>query len=271
MKRFFNGQRAALGFTLAAAALSASAAPVAINLSTWQERGPAANGNWVVAAGGDSVRQTINNDPTFFVSGVSQVNTTLRGRIRVETSGDDDFVGFVFGFQGPAATGNDMDFLLFDWKQGTQAFGGATAQAGFALSRVQGTITDYLPGFWGHIDSPVFDVLATRYGATEGWQDNVEYEFAMLYQTGRIKIDIAGGNFGAGTTVLDVAGNFNAGSFGFYNYSQAGVRYSGLTEEASPPPPPPPPPGSVPEPAALSLAVLAAGLGATARRQRIKG
>lgn len=252
------------------AALPARAAPVAVDLSTWSERGPAGNGNWVVAAGGGSVLQTVNGDPTFFVGGASQIDTTLRGKIRVETTGDDDYVGFVLGYQAPLGTGNDMNYLLFDWKQASQASGGFTAQEGFSLNRVNGTITNYLPGFWGHTDSTGFDNLATNYGSTLGWVDNVEYDFSILYQSNRVRIDIAGGAFGTGTTVFDVAGVFQAGAFGFYNYSQSMVRYSGITEEATPPedpPPPPPPPNAVPVPGSLSLAALGLGLLVRVRRR----
>jgi hypothetical protein len=256
--------------TLAAAALAAAgsafAAPIAIDLSSWSERGPADNGNWVVAPDGQSVLQTINGDPTFFVSDSDQINTTLRGRIRVGADGDDDYVGFVFGFNGPVANGNDMNYWLFDWKQNTQEFGGQTAQEGFAVSRVNGTITDYLPGFWGHNSSAAFNVLATQYGDNLGWVDNVEYDFTILYQENRLKIDIAGGAFGSGTTVFDLAGSFGSGRFGFYNYSQSSVRYSGLTEEDTPPPPPP---HGVPLPGTLGLAALGLALGlAPARRRR---
>ncbi len=250
-----------------ACALPAWATPIAIDLSTWSKRGPAPNGNWIVAPGGTNVLQTVNGNPTFFVSDSDQINTTLRGRIQVETTGDDDFIGFVFGFNGPDANGNDMDYWLFDWKQATQAFGGQTAREGFAVSRVNGTITDYLPGFWGHTSSAAFNVLATNYGDTLGWQDNVEYDFTILYQSSRLKIDIAGGAFGTGTTVFDLAGTFGTGRFGFYNYSQASVRYSGLTEEDTPPPPP----TGVPAPGTLALAALGLLAAAGARRQRQPG
>jgi len=256
--------RASLLALTVTAATTAGAAEVPIDLSSWEKRGVAANGNWVVAPGGNSVLQTINGDPTFFVSPTDQINTTLRGKIKVETTSDDDLIGFVFGFNGPVSTGNDMDFLLFDWKQANQPSGGFTAFEGFALSRVNGSITNYIPGFWGRTDSAGFDNLATNYGTDLGWQDNVEYDFTMLYQDNRIKIDLAGGAFGAGTTIFDIAGTFQTGRFGFYNYSQQSVRYSGLTEEDTPPPPGPTP---VPEPATLALSVLALGLMTGLRRR----
>ncbi len=244
----------------------ALAAP--IDLTTWQKRGPAANGTWNVASGGGSVTQTTNGNPTFFVSPGNFLNSTLSGTIRVVSS-DDDFVGFVFGFQGPAATGNDMNFLLLDWKRGNQTFGGRLAQEGFALSRVNGTITDYNPGFWGHTDSDEFDVLATDYGADRGWRPSILYTFEVLYQENRIEVVVSGGAFGTGETIFDLAGTFEAGRFGFYNYSQAGVTYAGITEEDTPLPPPPPPGGEIPEPTTVGLVgVTLLGVAVVRRRRR---
>jgi hypothetical protein len=215
------------------------------------------------------VTQSINGDPTFFVSPGSFANTVLRGSIRVGSSGDDDFVGFVMGYTSPTAGGNDMNYVLLDWKQASQTFGGVVANEGFALSRVNGTITDYLPGFWGHADSAQFDVLGTNFSSSNGWADNTTYSFEIAYQSSRVTVAVSGGAFTTPTTVLDIAGSFPDGRFGFYNYSQANVTYSGFTLQSLPPdplPPDPPPIPAIPEPSTYAL--MLAGLCAMAWRSR---
>ena len=80
---------------------AAHAAPV--NLTGWIENGFQGNdgaGTWNVQSGNDSVLQTINGEPTvFFDPGTNSQGTALAGTIEVETTGDDDFIGFVLGYQ----------------------------------------------------------------------------------------------------------------------------------------------------------------------------
>jgi hypothetical protein len=235
-----------------------------VDLSTWTQQGPLGNGRWTVAPGGQSVTQGINGDPTFFVSPGNVLNQTIRGRITVNDGSDDDLVGFVFGFQSATAA-NAYDFVLFDWKANNQPSGCCTSFEGFALSRVNGTITDYIPGFWGRTDSTGFDNLANRYSATDGWQVGVTYDFTIAYLQDRITIDLAGGAFGTGTTIFDLAGAFPDGRFGFYNYSQAGVTYAGLTSQVTPPV------AAISEPETYALMAAGLGLlGAAAKRRRAR-
>ncbi|MFB2838045.1 PEP-CTERM sorting domain-containing protein [Floridanema evergladense] len=234
-----------LGFAAIAVSTTAYAAPTLIDLRTWTKEGPPANGNWVVSPDGTSVFQTINGYPTFFVSPDNFINTTINGKFKVEEKADDDFIGFVFGYQSPiAANGdkaNEFNFILFDWNQGING----QCPIGFSLAKVNGTITDYT-NFCKHKESNNFDLIKTDFGKGKGWKDYTEYDFSLLYQTDRIKIDIDG------ETIFDVSGKFQPGRFGFYNMSQSKVRYSGFTQEETSPS------KSVPEPTS-ALGLLAFG------------
>ncbi|MEL7339812.1 MAG: PKD domain-containing protein, partial [Bacteroidota bacterium] len=198
-----------------------------IDFNTWIQEGYTANGDWNVQGGGTNVFQTINGDPTFYVSPDTFLNVRIQGRIRVEDQGDDDFIGFVFGFKEPEAVLNQYDFFLFDWKRRNQNKGNTGqffAQEGFSLSRVNGVvqpgIANYWPSFWAHDPSATCTPIDTEYGNTLGWEPNTNYDFTLLYTPTRVTILINA------DTIFDVPGCYEQGRFGFYNYSQPSVRYS---------------------------------------------
>ncbi len=239
---------------------TSSAGVIPIDLTTWSQAGPPGNGNWVVSPGGASVLQTTNGNPTFFVSPNEFFNTNVVGKFGVETTSDDDFIGFVFGFQSAdnGTVGSTNDFLLFDWKQTSQSFLGA-AEEGFALSRVNGSNAAVGNSSWNHDDdNTAFDVLATNQSSTLGWVDNQVYDFDLLYTNDRIRIAVAPEG-GVLATIFDITGTFQSGKFGFYNYSQSAVRYQSFTQSAVQPPG-----GSVPEPGTLLAfaGIVATTLGA---------
>ena len=221
----------------------AEALPVAIDLSSWSQEGPRGNGNWTVSGDKKSVFQSINGNPTAFVSPESFINKVFNGSFGVETTSDDDYIGFVFGFQ------STNDFLLFDWKQGDQ-WG---SNAGFYLSHV--TDLASVPFSNHHLDATNYDVLATNLGT--GWADNQSYDFTLDYQDDSIKIIIDGGSFN-NQTIFDITRSNTAGKFGFYNHSQSNVRYQGFTQQNSP--------NVVPEPASMFL--FTTGLIGTAIRKK---
>ncbi|MBN4051575.1 PKD domain-containing protein [bacterium AH-315-M05] len=192
-----------------------------VDFNTWTEEGDPANGDWVVGGGGSWVNQNINTPaPTFFVSPDTFINVIMEGTI-TPPSGDDDFIGFVFGYNEPIGNSSNYDCWLFDWKQGTQTANGYTAQEGQSLNHVQGNITAVWQYFWGHTNNPpLFDVVATNWGAGTGWVDNTTYQFTLEYTTSRVIIVIDG------DTIFDIAGCFEPGRFGFYNFSQSGVTYA---------------------------------------------
>ncbi len=122
------------GLAVSAMVLTANAAPVPVDLSSWTAEG---GGNWILEADDNGVRQSINGNPTVFSNGVaSSQGTALSGTVEVQTTGDDDWFGFVLGYNVGDLDNAAADFLLVDWKQRDQD----GYQQGLAISRVTGDI-----------------------------------------------------------------------------------------------------------------------------------
>lgn len=209
-------------FTLSAMPLTA--APV--NLTNWSvQNWSAGAGDWDIQPGNTSVLQTINGNPTVFLSDQSALGTQVEGVIRVTTTGDDDFIGFVLGFESGDFSNPAADYLLVDWKQGNQSGG----DAGLAVSRVTGVVASANPGFWAHTAGVTELVRGSTLGAT-GWVDNTGYTFGFEFSPTNLKVTVNG------VQQIDLNGAFSGGNLGFYNYSQSSVLYSGFTQDVLPPP-----------------------------------
>jgi hypothetical protein len=262
-----------LATTLAAGVASAAT----VDLSSWTtENYPPVSGfdgaNWEVEAGGGSVLQTINGQPTIFYGGFNSFGLETTGKIQVTTGSDDDFVGFVLGFDSGDTTSASANFLLVDWKQASQSYNflggtadltaGSNAPVGLAVSRVTGIPT--ADELWGH-DNQVGNAnggveelaRAITLGST-GWVDNAEYEFSFDFGPSNLVIKVDG------VKQFDLSGSFENGSFGFYNFSQDAVKYSAFeTDTGTFPSPVPLPAGGL-----LLLSGLVGFAGLMRRKKR---
>lgn len=226
------------GFTCSAmlfaamASVPASAIPIPVDLSSWQVNG---NGNWVLQslnAPNDTVLQTLNSIPTVFFNGLDSQGTALSGTIKpLAAGGDDDFIGFVLGYdaQDLAGTNATTNYILVDWKQGAQS--GQTP--GMRLSRVTGgpiasSGVDIGGDAWTHTGQVSVLATAATLGNV-GFVDEVEYFFDIIFNPNNIQVSVDG------VQQFNINGVFENGSFGFYNFSQPNVLYAGITEREAPP------------------------------------
>jgi hypothetical protein len=214
---------------LAALAGTAQAQGQSIDLSSWTtvqyDFNAQGDASWELQPGNTAVLQTRNSDASLFLSDFDAAGREIRGTWRVDTSGDDDFMGFVFGYQDRG------HFYLFDWKQASQSYSGAFAEVGMTLKAVDMPAGQdpTIPDLWSSTSSANVTVLAHN---TVPWDEFVDYEFELSFVPGTIEIRVL-----EGSTVLESwvvsDSTYTAGNFGFYNFSQDQVLYQGFTQQSA--------------------------------------
>jgi len=215
-----------------------------INLNAWHERDyqTGGSGDWRIEQEGESVKQYKNGYVTFYVSDFDLIDRQFRGRIKVETTSDDDFIGLAFAYSEHPDTNRPDSYYLITWKRLAQSVSGNYADQGFKLLKITNSAaTPYLDIYhkiWGGEDWEVPDgcrmqKLASRLGSGTGWASNVEYEFSFRYESnGRINVVVRRTSNGAimwNTTYIDPE-PLGPGKVAFFNMSQQSVRYSGLQQ-----------------------------------------
>ncbi len=185
------------------------------------------NANWVLSESNTVATQTVNADASVLLSDFDLTNDRIDGTWRVNTRSDDDFMGFVFGYQDPE------HFYLFDWKQTDQNLGGwGFADAGMSVKVVDADSPLTGRDFWN--TAGAVDQVETIFHNTIRWQDYTDYEFTLEFNTGEFTITVRQGD-----TVLESVtlqdDTYTSGKFGFYNFSQGQIRYSGFRRESLPP------------------------------------
>jgi hypothetical protein len=158
-----------------------------LDLSNWEavQLTSGSGANWVVDGTGTEVLQTLNSIPSVFISDIELTNDVMEGVWRVDTGSDDDFMGFVFGYQDKG------HFYLFDWKQYNQTISNRTGLQGMCVKVVNTDITLSEYDFWN--TAGVGEYIKTLYSNRISYKDYTDYGFILKFQPGRFEITIKEG------------------------------------------------------------------------------
>jgi len=201
-----------------------------IDLSSWSahnlDLGGPSTASWVLSNGNTTVIQNNNADPSFYTNNLDLVDYTMQGTWLVATTSDDDWMGFVFGYQDPAHC------YVMSWKKNYQN----GSLEGFCIKKIHAPSVGDLVSLdfaTRPTDTENSTILASEFNTTSGWLYNTLYTFSLTFSSGSFHVVVQQES----TVLWDVTVNDNtytSGQFGFYNHSQPRVKYSGFTLNTPP-------------------------------------
>ncbi len=199
-----------------------------MDLSKWENIafGGSPAPNWKFNADKTSVTQSTNSRPAVLLSDIECTNNSVNGSFSVDTTSDDDFIGFVFGFR------DSSHFYLFDWKQKNQNSSSlGYAKQGMSVKVINADSSLLPKELWSSAGNSKVKVL---YQNSVTYKDKTVYDFSLNFtDQGTFTIVVK-----QGSTVLDSIkindNSYTSGRFGFYNLSQEMVTYKGFTFEKLP-------------------------------------
>jgi len=200
--------------------------PAPVDLTRWTVVPFEGTPEWVLEDNNQTARQRVNITGSALLSDVDITGSTIRGTLRVDGFSDDDYIGFVFGYQ------NDQQFYLFDWKWLSQwshdGWDVGIAEYGMSIKRVDARTS--VRDLW---DTAGTANVKQLYHNWIPWANRTDYEFALTFIPGDIQIVISQGS----TVIADIHVNdstYGNGRFGFYNLSQENVVYKSFRRENVP-------------------------------------
>jgi hypothetical protein len=226
---------------------------------TSDEYPTAANPNYLCDPSGTARRQTINGKPAIVLSDLVVEDVRITGFMSVETTSDDDLIGFLWGWQNPKQA------YLLTWKQLSQNWTArcGNAPAGIAIKKLDGALaapatisfnasfgysaTDYIyscADAWSQSranasllkDDTLFLLAPGDPGShAVGWRDSLTYRFEFFYTPMRTRIvvyedDLMTGSTDTWVTTLTVDdSSYPSGAFAFFSNSQEQVAFGDFT------------------------------------------
>ncbi|KAK2835360.1 hypothetical protein Q5P01_015844 [Channa striata] len=182
--------------------------------------------NWVVLNQGREIVQTMNSDPGLAVGYTAFSGVDFEGTFHVNTVTDDDYAGFIFGYQ------DSSSFYVVMWKQVEQIYWQANpfravAEPGIQLKAVKsntGPGENLRNALWHTGDTSDQVKLLWKDARNVGWKDKTSYRWFLQHRPGSL---LRGSKMVADTGVI-IDATMRGGRLGVFCFSQENIIWANL-------------------------------------------